>query len=99
MEKLFSPEEQRYLRAKRKVKKIRGFYLNLTCYCVVIPSLAVFNLVYTPEFLWFPFSACGWGIGLLFHGMGTFDYNPFFGQKWQQRKINEYIERENLKNK
>jgi len=90
-------EKFAYERAKKKVKEIRGFYMNLTCYCVVIPILIFVNLYYTPEYYWFPFSMCGWGIGLLLHGMTAFDRMPFFNKAWEERKMLEILENEKRK--
>ncbi len=83
-----------YKRAKRKVREIRSFYLNLTCYCTVIPVLIFINLYFTPEFYWFWFSALGWGTGLFFHAMEAFKWNPFFGKDWEQKKLQQFIEEE-----
>jgi hypothetical protein len=82
-----------YLRAKDKVKELKGFYGNLTSYCIVIPSLAVFNFLSTSNFPWVIFPTIGWGIGLLFHGMEVFGYNPILGKNWEERKIKEYMNR------
>lgn len=82
-----------YLRAKEKVKKLKGFYGNLTSYCIIIPALAVFNLLSSKGFPWVIFPAIGWGIGLLFHGMETFGYNPLLGKNWEEKKINEFMKR------
>ena len=32
-------EEQKYLRAKKQVDKLKGFYANVASYCIVIPFL------------------------------------------------------------
>lgn len=95
----FNEERLRYERAKKRAKSLRSFYINLLCYCIAIPVLAIFNILYTPEFLWFFFSAIGWGIGLTFHGMEAFNYYPFLGKDWEQRKFNELLEKENQKKK
>jgi hypothetical protein len=92
-------DEQLYQEAKKKAREIKSFYYNLTCYCIVIPILIYVNLTYSPEFLWFFFSMIGWGIGLAAHGMGAFGYTPFLGKDWEQRKFNELLEKEQLKNK
>lgn len=84
-------EDKKYLRAQEKVKKIRGFYGNLTSYCIIIPALAVFNLLSSSSFPWVIFPAIGWGIGLLFHGMEAFDYNPLLGKDWEDKKIKEFM--------
>lgn len=88
-----SDTDKSYLRAKDKVKKLRGFYGNLTSYCLVIPALAVFNLLSSSDFPWVIFPAIGWGIGLLFHAMEVFGYNPLLGKNWEDKKIKEYMKR------
>lgn len=90
-------EKHAYERAKKRVKEIRSFYINLTCYCLVIPVLIYVNLTYTPEYYWFPFSMCGWGIGLFFHAMSAFNFTPFFNRDWEERKMKELIEEEERK--
>jgi len=82
-----------YLNAKEKVTKLKGFYGNLTSYCIVIPALAVFNFLSSSSFPWVIFPAIGWGIGLLFHGMEVFGYNPLLGKDWEDKKIKEFMKR------
>ena len=86
-----------YKRAQKKVKEIKGFYINLTCYCIVIPTLIFINLRFTPDYYWFPFSAIGWGSGVLIHGLGVFGYLPFMNQNWEDRKIQELMDKEKSK--
>src|SRR6478672_4561842 len=88
-------DEKLYKKAKEKARKIRGFYVSLAMYCIVIPILIFVNLKYSPDFYWFIFSMIGWGIGLLFHGMEVFDWNPLFGKNWEERKIKELLDKEN----
>ncbi|MDN3593801.1 2TM domain-containing protein [Zunongwangia endophytica] len=79
-----------YLYAKEQVKKEKDFYGNLTSYCIIIPALGVFNYL-TIDFLWVIFPAMGWGLGLLFHGLSAFNYSPFLGRDWEERKIKEIM--------
>ena len=88
-------DEKRYARAKEHVEKVKGFYGNLTAYCIVIPFLVILNLV-TTSFLWVIFPIAGWGLGLFFHGMEAFDWSPLWGKKWEARKIREIMEKDNL---
>lgn len=90
----FMAEKIRYEKAKKKAKNIRGFYINLMCYCIVIPILIYVNLRYVPEIQWFWFSMLGWGTGLLAHGMEVFQVNPLFSKDWEQRKLKQFIEEE-----
>ena len=83
----------KYKRAKEQVKKMRGFYINLTVYCCVIPFLAFQN--YNDNgfsFLWVFFPAFGWGLGLLFQSMNAFNYHPILGKDWEKKKIKKYME-------
>ncbi|RWW92034.1 2TM domain-containing protein [Flavobacterium cerinum] len=88
-------EKIAYDKAKRKVKEIKGFYINLTCYLIVLPIIIYVNLTYTPEFQWFWFSMLGWGIGVISHGMGAFGYYPFLGRDWEERKLKELMDKMN----
>ena len=88
-------EDMAFVRAKDKVKKIKEFYGSLISYCVVIPVLIFINLK-TSNFQWFWFPMIGWGIGLIFQGFEVYG----FTQNWEERKINEIMNREkNNKNK
>lgn len=84
-------EDKRYEKAKERVEAIKGFYGNLTSYCIVIPILIFINFK-TTEFPWAIFPALGWGFGLVMHGMEAFGYNPLYGRKWEERKIKELME-------
>lgn len=87
--------EQKYLRAKERVEKLRKFYGNLTSYVLVISLLALINY-WTNDwrYMWFLWAAFGWGIGLTFHAISVFNLNPFFGREWEERKIKEFMRKE-----
>jgi hypothetical protein len=83
-------ESTAYVRAKERVDKLKGFYGNLTSYCLVIPIFIIINLS-TSSFQWFWFPMLGWGMGLTFHALETFGY----GKSWEERKIQEILNKEN----
>mgnify|MGYP000885646308 FL=1 len=87
-------EEERYFKARKRVEEIKGFYGNLIAYVVVNVGLMVLNLLTSPGYLWFFFPMLGWGIGVLFHGMKVFNYMPFFGKDWEEKKIKEFMDKE-----
>jgi hypothetical protein len=89
--------EDRYYAAKKKVNKIKGFYGNLASYMLVNIILLVINLATSPEHLWFLPLLFGWGIGVLIHGMTVFQWFPFLGKEWEEKKIKEFIDIENQK--
>ncbi|TLP71254.1 2TM domain-containing protein [Maribacter sp. ACAM166] len=86
---------KRYEKAKERVEAIKGFYVNLAAYCLVIPFLAFINYR-TTSFIWVIFPALGWGFGLLGHGLKAYGYNPLFGKNWEEKKIKKYMEDENF---
>lgn len=83
-------ENTDFNRAKKRVQALKGFYGNLTSYCIVIPILIFINLKFSPEYHWFWFSAMGWGIGLSVHAFTVFGY----GYNWEERKIQELLNKE-----
>ncbi|MFV8377884.1 2TM domain-containing protein [Flavobacterium sp. LB3R33] len=88
-------ENNAYYRAKKRVEELKGFYGNLISYCCVIPFLIFINLSYGSKFQWFWFPLLGWGMGLTFHGLEVFGY----GKSWEERKINEILNKDNQNNK
>jgi hypothetical protein len=90
----FSEENNTYLRAKKRVEELKGFYINLISYCIVIPTSAIINYNTFWGFQWFWFPMLGWGMGLSFHAFGVFGY----GKSWEERKIQEIINKEKTNN-
>ncbi|MDG1573412.1 2TM domain-containing protein [Robiginitalea sp. M366] len=84
--------ENKYIRARQRVEELKKFYGNLTAYVFVIGMLALINYFTFWEYKWFLWAALGWGIGLLFHALKTFRWNPFFNRDWEERKIREFME-------
>ncbi len=83
--------DKRYQKAKDRVEAIKGFYGNLTAYCIVIPFLVWLNFRST-SFPWAIFPALGWGFGLLMHGIEAYGYNPLWGKSWEEKKIKELMD-------
>ena len=94
--------EEAYIRAKKRVDKIVGFYWHLFSYIIVNAFILYmisknlngdkfwsFNVFSTVIF---------WGIGLFFHFIGVFGSNLLFGKAWEDRKINEILEKEEKQN-
>lgn len=86
-------QEKKYAMAKEHVSKLKGFYINLGMYCLLIPALIGLN-IYSSNFPWVLFPAVGWGLGLFFHGAEVFGWNPILGKDWEQRKIEELMEKD-----
>jgi len=85
-------KEDKYIRAKKRVEDLKGFYANIISYCLVIPFLIFINLKFSPDHQWFWYPLMGWGIGLIFHGIGVFKGGSCLGKEWEERKIKEYMD-------
>jgi len=87
--------DKRYQKAKERVEAIKGFYGNLTAYCIVIPFLMWLNYR-TTDFPWVIFPILGWGFGLTMHGLEAFGYNPLWGKRWEEKKIRELMDKDDF---
>src|SRR5690554_1869650 len=86
--------EKRYKLAKKHVEELKVFYLHLGIYLIFIPLFIYLNLLSNAGFPWALFPILGWGFGVSSHAMETFNYHPFLGKKWEERKIRELMEKE-----
>lgn len=88
-------EENKYFRAQERVQEMKSFYSQLIRSLLLIGFLAALNY-YTNEwaYKWFLWAALGIGIGLAFKALKVFELNPFFGKKWEERKIKEIMKDE-----
>ncbi|WP_028889288.1 2TM domain-containing protein [Tenacibaculum ovolyticum] len=102
MERDFT-EEHKYLLAKKRVEKIKGFYIHLAIYILVnifISGVIIFGLTQDNE-LSFKEAATHfgtystwlfWGIGVFFHWLGVFGSNLFFGKEWEKKQVEKYMD-------
>ena len=96
-------EQKRLERARKKVESIKGFYKHFLVYLIVnIIALVYKYLTLEAGEEFFSFNtfnmAFFWGLGVLFHAIGVFGPNVFLGRDWEERKIQEYMERTKNKN-
>ena len=94
METNYNDEQNIYLKAQKRVEDIKAFYGNLTVYIIIISGLAILNLVTYPQHLWFLYPGIGWGLGVVIHGMSVFNYMPFLGSNWEEKKIQELMNKD-----
>ena len=94
--------EEKYKKAKKRVKEVKDFYTHLVVYItinliLIIINLGVFQSGFTdikiPKWPMFttPFF---WGIGLFFHWLNVFKGSFKFFKDWENRKIKEFMDRE-----
>jgi len=83
-----------YVRARKHVDELKGFYGSLISYICFIPFFIFINYWTSWDFKWFWFPIIGWGIGLAIHAMKVFVNDGPFGRNWEKRKIEEYMKEE-----
>lgn len=95
MPEMTAPEErERYQRARRRARELRGFYLHATVFVAVNVLLHVINFAAASGEYWAFWPLFGWGIGLVAHGLVTYRWMPFMGKAWEERKIKELMDRD-----
>ena len=88
-------KEEAYIRAKKKVESLLGFYWHLAVYIVVNLFLIILIGVNAGFDGFGPYAtAVFWGIGLFFHFFGVFGPDFFFGKNWEKRKMQEFMDQE-----
>jgi sensor histidine kinase YesM len=85
--------DKKYARAKKRVEDLKGFYIHFAIYLLMIPVFIYLNMRST-GFPWAIFPIIGWGAGISGHAMEVFNYNPFLGKNWEEKKIRELMDRE-----
>lgn len=101
--------EQQYLKAKKKVQDIKGFYSHLTVYIIInifISGIIIYGLSYDEDYGFM--QAVGhfgvystwlfWGIGLFFHWLGVFGFKNLLGKSWEDKKIKELMDKDQQRN-
>ena len=86
--------DEAYIRARKQVDELKGFYYSLISYCLVIPFLIFINYKTFWGYQWFWFPMAGWGLGLSIQAFRVFVSNRFLGDSWEKRKMEEYMREE-----
>lgn len=79
-------------RAKERVDAMRGFYIHALITLPILVALFTIDAL-TGDPWWFYWPLLGLGIALGFHGFAVFGRGSFLGPEWEQRKIDQIVER------
>ncbi|MGX0937586.1 histidine kinase [Cupriavidus metallidurans] len=90
-------EQRAYNDARRRVRSLRFFYMHALVYVTVNAMLITINLVTSPHRPWSGGPLMGWGIALAIHGMMTWSRVGLLGRSWEERKIAEFMAREQVR--
>jgi len=85
-------EDEKYKKAKERVKEIKDFYGHLLVYVVVNIGIFIINYIVSPGTYWFYWVLIGWGIGLAVHWVQVFGVGKILGEKWENKKIKEVMQ-------
>jgi 2TM domain len=82
--------EARLARARRRVAALKGFYIHLGVFALVLIGLLVVNSV-TGGPWWVVWVFLGWGIGVLSHGLAVMGRGSRAIAAWEERKLRHYL--------
>jgi uncharacterized membrane protein YvlD (DUF360 family) len=84
-------DDEKLLKAYKRVKKIKGFYIYLIAYFVVNIIFFIINLVATPGDWWFFYPLAIMTFVLFWVTMDAFVFSRKRNSGWEKRKLKEII--------
>lgn len=81
-------EHKKTFLAERQLAAIKGFYIHLAVFVLVMAILVAINFATGPAW-WVQWPFLGWGIGVLGHAFAVFGRSPAALARWEQRKIDD----------
>ena len=88
-----SMDEAKLARARRRVAALKGFYIHLSVFVLVMAGLAVINLLTGPPW-WMLWALFGCGIGVLAHGLAVSARTSRAIADWEERKTQQFMREE-----
>jgi fatty acid desaturase len=82
--------EAKLERARRRVAEIKGFYIHLVIFALVVGGLFVVNLLVGGPW-WVAWVLFGWGIGVIAHGIAVLVHGSRLVADWEERKIKQLM--------
>jgi len=88
-------DELFYIKAKKRIKEVKGFYAFLIVNILVIPLIIFINLEFVPGFHFFWFPLVGMLFALFMMWLGIFGLEQLgLGKKWQKKKVREIMKQD-----
>jgi hypothetical protein len=100
----YNNPDAKYEMAVKRVKRIKGFYIHALVYVLVnaFILLSTFNKSLFGDHNFWQWQNLNtvffWGIGLIAHGLSVFGGNLFFGKGWEEKKIQELMDKDKKAN-
>jgi hypothetical protein len=85
-------EDWKYEIAKKRVKKVKGFYRHFGSWLIFSAFFIILNIRTSPYHFWAIFPIMGWGLGVALHALGVFGL-PGLGKDWEERMLDKEMRR------
>jgi hypothetical protein len=90
--------DEKYMKAKKKVKSLRRFYIHLFIFLIINITL-FFKLIMLEKdesldtFVWLVLNVMiTWSIGLIIHAWCVFEGKILFSKDYEDKKIQEFMQ-------
>ena len=84
------PSAARLAHARKRVVALKGFYIHLTVFALVLLALLLVNSA-TGGPWWVVWIFLGWGLGVLAHGLVVAGLGSRSIAAWEARKLQDYL--------
>ncbi len=85
-------KEERYLKAQKRIKDVKGFYIHIIVTVFLLATIISSNLMFSPDFHWFWFATIGILAGVFIHWVKVFGVKILgFDKDWEEKKIKEFM--------
>jgi fatty acid desaturase len=85
-----SEQDPKLMKARRQVAAMKGFYIHLFIFAVVMLGLGAINFAVGGPW-WALWVLLGWGIGVLAHALTVFGRTSRRITDWEDRKIRQFM--------
>src|SRR5215510_1461888 len=85
-----SEQASKLMKARRQVAAIKGFYIHLFIFALVMLGLSAINFAVSGPW-WSLWVLLGWGIGVLAHALTVFGRTSKRIAEWEDRKIRQHM--------
>ena len=90
-------QELQYIRAKKRVEAVKGFYVHSIVMLLTAPLIIWVNYEFVLGFEFFWYALGGMTLSVFFHWLGVFGFSYLgLGKDWENRKIQELMQSDNF---
>jgi 2TM domain len=82
--------ETRLAHARRRVAALKGFYIHLVVFALVLLGLLLVNSASGGPW-WVVWVFLGWGLGVVAHGLAVIGLGSQAIAAWEERKLRDYL--------